>query len=239
MSYASRLVAMSSGTLAARPIGITKHMEQEQVAPTTAPPTTRTPDVLASAPAPPTAQAVLAPPPVVAPRPSAPAAEPRLASAPVVAPFAEPRETSPRAPVPFVAERAVVPAVAAAARLPEWLADRPDRIDPLEHLDAGAELAQLLRAAREWTTSAPAPIAPPPAPTIGDPAPHPAAPLAATASMATYAPQVQSDPLEVSIGNVTITVEDAPAPPRRERAERRAPGSVSSRLARHYIRGGG
>ncbi len=239
MSYASRLVAMSSRTLAARPLGLAPHVEEERVDPPPALPTLPTPGVLARAPAPPAEQTILAPTPVVAPRTSAPTVEHRLAPAPVVVPPTEPREASPRAPVPFVAERETVRATPAPpAPIPDWLAERPDRVDPLEHLDASADLARLLRAAREWTSSAPAPIASSPALAISEPAPQAPVPLAA-ASPPAHAPQAQADSLEVSIGNIMITVEDAAAPPRRGRAERPAPSTVSSRLARHYIRGGG
>jgi hypothetical protein len=44
--------------------------------------------------------------------------------------------------------------------------------------------------------------------------------------------------VQVSIGNVVITVEDAPPRTRSAAPAPRAAGTGSDRLARHYIRGG-
>ncbi len=123
-------------------------------------------------------------------------------------------------PTPIVAthtierERVVMPAPQA------WLAEDPSAPDPLVASADTDALRDLLRSVRQWTSSEPTIVAPEPA-TEHDP----------QASVAA------ADPIQVSIGNVVITVEDAPAPASRG-ATRAAPTRASGdRLARNHIRG--
>ncbi len=217
MSYAKSIVAMSRGALA--PVGpepaYEEHVEAEA-------------PVVSSARAP---HAIAATPTVLSTsRPEPPRDEPALTSAPsqviehgetIVERVRDvPRPVIAESPTPIVAthtierERIVMPAPQA------WLAEDPSARDPLVASADTDALRDLLRSVRQWTSSEPTIVAPE---TIAERDPQ--------ASVAA------AEPVEVSIGNVVITVEDAPAPTSRG-ATRAAPTRASGdRLARNHIRG--
>jgi len=105
---------------------------------------------------------------------------------------------------------------------PQWLAEDPRTPDPLVASADSDTLRELLRSVRQWTSSAPTIIE-----SEAKSEPVHATPVAVAAP----------EPAQVSIGNVVITVEDAPAPSRGERRPSPARSSTD-RMARNYIRGG-
>jgi hypothetical protein len=114
-----------------------------------------------------------------------------------------------------------------APALPGWLADEPAAPDPLESLAQSDDARELMRTIRRWTSAPdPTPLAAPVAPAT------PAAPAVALPETPT------SEPVQLSIGNVVITVEDT-APASRHTTPIAPPGPATgnSRLARHYFRG--
>jgi hypothetical protein len=104
---------------------------------------------------------------------------------------------------------------------PQWLTEDPRTPDPLVASADSDTLRELLRSVRQWTSSAPTVIE-------SEPKPEPV-----HATPVVPAPA----PTQVSIGNVVITVEDAPAPARGGRPPSPARSSTD-RMARNYIRGG-
>ncbi|MGE0397134.1 MAG: hypothetical protein AB7T06_10475 [Kofleriaceae bacterium] len=147
------------------------------------------------------------------------------------------------AAVMTIVEAAEAPPPERARKVPApWHAEDPAG-DPLERVEAGDELRSLLRAVRAWTSE--------PAKPASEQA---AAPIEITnvttnvtnmeqravESPARVEPQVverHEEATQVSIGNVMITVEDAPAPRGAPRAQAPRLGETASRLARHYLRG--
>jgi hypothetical protein len=128
-------------------------------------------------------------------------------------------ETAPKAPraLPDAAPRPV--AIPPTTR---WLEEDPSTSDPLVATAETDALRDLMRSVRQWTSSAPT--------IIESPKPVPSMTAAPVAS----APE----PTHVSIGNVVITVEDAPAAhPRGTRAPSPA-RTTTDRMARNHIRGG-
>lgn len=116
-----------------------------------------------------------------------------------------------------VAERVVLPAP------PPWLAEDPTASDPLVATAETDELRELMRSVRQWTASAPTIIE------------TQAPPAQAQARPAIEAPPA-AEPVQVSIGNIVVTVEDAPASTQRGPSPSPA-RSIGDRLARNYIRG--
>jgi hypothetical protein len=118
-----------------------------------------------------------------------------------------------------------------------WLRENVDADDPLESIGAADDLRDVLRAVRHWTSAAPTEAVAVPEPMMIESVDvpvetsRPAAPVPAAAAV-----QPQND-LRVSIENVTITVEDAPASSSSRRPAGRESTTPSTRLARHYIRG--
>jgi hypothetical protein len=117
----------------------------------------------------------------------------------------------------------------------EWLTERGDGADPLESFNADNEMRDLLRAVRSWTSNAPA-VRESVAEVVNAEIPAaerlPSTGAAPVAQVITPTPA--PEPMQVSIGNVVITIEDAPTPAHSRRA---APSvDVESRLARHYWR---
>ena len=149
-----------------------------------------------------------------------------------------PAEPQPRlAATPSVEPPAIAPAVVRHEVAHEWMRERADGVDPLQTLAADDELRDLLRAVRDWTSEQPAMIestAVAPAVEVHEipAAPHP---VAEPARSAVATPRAD-DPVSVSIGNVTITIEDAPVA-RPARAAASQTSDADSRLARHYWRG--
>ncbi|MGN6105676.1 MAG: hypothetical protein ACTHU0_11270 [Kofleriaceae bacterium] len=129
-------------------------------------------------------------------------------------------------PAPIAPSRAAAPS--------DWLAEHPDGADPLETLDADDDLRSLLRSVRAWTSSPVAGAEGPRAPALELAEPAVAiAPSHEAIATAMREPR-RDDPMQVSIGNVLITVEDAPPS---SGAGRPAPApAVGDRLARHYLR---
>lgn len=127
-----------------------------------------------------------------------------------------PVDESVRVP-PIAVERIVMPASA------QWLAENPRAPDPLVASAETETLRELMRSVRQWTSSSPSIVEPrTPEPEVVAARPEPATAAA--------------EPVQVSIGNVVITVEDAPAAASRGRA--RSPAQSSGdRLARNHIRG--
>ena len=151
------------------------------------------------------------------------------------------RETVEDAPAPqpnvVVVDAAEAPREPVRAPAP-WHAEDPAG-DPLEKVEAPDDIRSLLRAVRAWTAAPPTPIEPDrSAPieltnvTIAEPAP------AVIAKREEVSRETsRDDSLQVSIGNVMITVEDAPAPRGASRPQPPRIGETASRLARHYLRG--
>lgn len=104
-----------------------------------------------------------------------------------------------------------------------WLADDVAADDPLVATADTDALRELMRSVRQWTSSAPTVIEQPDET-------GPAEPAAVAES--------ESPPTSVSIGNVTITVEDAPPAAPTRAARSTSTTSASDRLTRGYIRGG-
>ncbi|MEO8845427.1 MAG: hypothetical protein ABI591_34045 [Kofleriaceae bacterium] len=104
----------------------------------------------------------------------------------------------------------------------QWLEEDRSTPDPLVATAETDALRDLMRSVRQWTSSAPTIIE----------SPKPAAPVA------TDPVQSAPEPTHVSIGNVVITVEDAPVA--HARGGRAAPPArtTTDRLARNHIRGG-
>jgi len=235
MSYARKLVSMSRDRVGtpARVIGDDAAPPREEIVETA---------VQAPPPAPPVAHAARAAPTANEPVRSvvvparverdAPVASPRARSQQPAAihhhetvehhtiiAAAEPPRTVPRPAPPAPPAPPVAPASVALPPRAQWLTEDASVPDPLvESADTDA-LRELMRSVRQWTSSPPtvieqqvnasAAVATPEAPSL--PAPH-----------------------QVSIGNVTITVEDAP-PARTQRGA--APTrNAGDRIARNHIR---
>lgn len=219
MSYASRLLAMTRGRVPAigpRVVGDADGVTEESV------------ETSASAPPPKTARADDV---------AAPSAR-RAATAPVAPAMERDRaervvEHSPRIErtVERTVERHTVTTAAAtpiAAPEPpptivfpaqtEWLVDDSRGPDPLVETADSDALRDLMRTVRQWTSSPPTVIdshtesAPPPGPTDV---------------------VVQPPANQISIGNVTITVDDLPSRPERAGSPAR---STADRMARHLVR---
>jgi hypothetical protein len=107
-----------------------------------------------------------------------------------------------------------------------WLEEDRSAADPLVGSAETDALRDLMQQVRRWTSSAPTVI-------------EPSAPSDQAAPSPAVTPVAPApEPSHVSIGNVTITVEDAPAPtPRGGRVSSPA-RTTSDRMARHHIRGG-
>ena len=240
MSYASRLAAMSRGQLAAAPprvIARDAESPREEIVETdvrapqaTPPPPANTPraprpsePLAATAPArPPGTQAPL---PVTAVEESGPA----LAAPPVIREtidrhtIVEIAPAPPRQTVVAVSPPSISEPVALSPHA-KWLAEDATAPDPLVASTEDHALRELMRSVRQWTASAP---------TVIEQHHHESAATATPSSP----PAVVPAPTQVSIGNVTITVEDAPAAPGR-RAAAQPHGAASDRMARNHIRGG-
>jgi hypothetical protein len=234
MSYASRLAAISTGHVPAAPPRPTSEdaeparMEAESSVHRSSP----APTAVAAAPQP--GPAVVAAPAAPASHVAAPsvtreAAEPvrrdpavvtretieRHAIVEAAPPPVPPRRTAVMSPPPVPPPSDALPAQAI------WLAEDASAADPLVATADNDALRELMRSVRQWTSSAPTVIEPHHHESSAGTAPDPAV----------APPQAQ-----VSIGNVTITVEDAPAAPSQRAA--REPRTASDRMARHHIRGG-
>lgn len=143
------------------------------------------------------------------------------------------------------AEEQPVPSSHRFVPAPDWLADEPNIPDPLESIAANDDIRELLRSVRQWTRTAPVPAPSPhegPEQLVVDvPSPAPAgamSPMHDVAAIERAQPaERRDDPVQVSIGNVTITVEDAPSAPASRQSPARTAADPSSRLARHYLRG--
>ena len=222
MSYASRLVTMSSGYAPKASPRVTgdaeapreEHVETELRAPAAAPAAT----------------------PAVA-RTHAPASsrelrhepdEPRPQQSPAT------RETIERHTVehhtivesPPSPPRALPDAPPRPVAIPpttQWLEEDPSTPDPLVGTAETDALRDLMRSVRQWTSSAPTIIE----------SPKPAAPV-----MTAPAQSASPEPTHVSIGNVVITVEDAPATHARGTRAPSPARTTTDRLARNHIRGG-
>lgn len=239
MNYARRLLAMSTRAAApSRPVAlpIEEQVVDEAPVPTTAAPALRTEPV---APAEVGQALVPSAPPPMQPRvmPEVPAREARVVAPPLAREVARVEQPAPPrapeplpvppdpAPAPIAAREPIAPLpspVSAAPALPAWLTDEPDAPDPLDALAQSDEARDLMRAIRRWTSApVPAAIASPPLPVEAPPVPEAPA----------------TDPVQLSIGNVVITVEDTPAAPRRAAATPSVAHTGGSRLARHYFRG--
>lgn len=121
-------------------------------------------------------------------------------------------------------ERAALPAAS------QWLEEDRSAPDPLVAIAETDALRELMQRVRQWTSSAPTVIetADPTAP-VDTRKPAAAAPIA---------PAPPPEPSHVSIGNVVITVEDAPAATPRGTRSPAPARSTTDRMARNYIRGG-
>lgn len=117
-------------------------------------------------------------------------------------------------------ERVAIPAAA------QWLEEDRSAADPLVATAENDALRELMQRVRHWTSSAPTVIEPAAANT----------PAATASPVMPVAPA--PEPSHVSIGNVTITVEDAPVARARGERAPSAARSASDRMARHHIRGG-
>jgi hypothetical protein len=134
-------------------------------------------------------------------------------------------EAAPPAP-----RRVTMPAQPAAVTPPQplppqarWLAEDTTAADPLVATTEDDAVRELMQTVRQWTASAPTVIESGPREVAAEPAPS-------------VAPVVVAPQTQVSIGNVTITVDDAPAEPARATAA--SPRTTSDRMARNHIRGG-
>jgi hypothetical protein len=240
VSYASRLAAMSRGQLAAatpRVIASDAESPRAEIVETdlpapqaVAPP----PAVAPRTPRPPesrTATATVRPPGTPVPLPATAVEEsgPAIASAPVIRETIDrhtivevapppPRESVIAVPPPSISEPVALSPQA------KWLAEDATAPDPLVASTDDHALRELMRSVRQWTSSAP---------TVIEQHHHESSTTPTPSAPAVVAPA----PTQVSIGNVTITVEDAPAAPGRRTAA--APhGAASDRMARNHIRGG-
>jgi hypothetical protein len=217
MSYARTIVAMSRGALA--PGGVEAayedHIEEEVPVVSAAP----TPQATA-------ATAIVIP----TSRPEPHRDEPARASAPsqviehretVYERVREvPRPVMAESPAPLVVTHAVEPERIVTVTPPAWLPEDPTARDPLVASADTDALRDLLRSVRQWTSSEPTIVAP-----------------ETVTERDVQATVAAAEPIQVSIGNVVITVEDAPAPVSRG-AAREAPTRASGdRLARNHIRG--
>jgi hypothetical protein len=231
MGYAKRLVEMSRAS-----VGPTiQPIELRDVATEVAPPGTAV--------APLATVAAIPPPPTVmhhvddrAPRVTPPVEAATMERTPGMREVARTTLAAPMNPTPIaprIAEPpdagAAVTRVGAPPAIQPWLAERPDRIDPLDSMAGSDELRDVLRAVRRWTSAAPVAAA---EPTVAPPK----LPAAVDAPDVPEHGEPAADPgHHVSIGNVTITVEDPAG-----RATRSPAGSrrdPTTRLARHYVRG--
>ncbi len=237
MSYAARLAAMSRANVPAAPprvVGGDAEPRHEEIVETEAP----APSVAAPATASVTprqaarAEAVPAKPSAQQPRVAAPDAPPVAHEpAPAIAPIT--RETIEHhtivEPAPPQPRRFAAPAQSPLRSAPpvtlpaqaQWLADDTAAADPLVASADGDALRELMRSVRQWTSSAP---------TVIEQHHH-----EAEAAPAEILPVVAPPQTQVSIGNITITVDDAP--PAATRTTTAAPRTASDRMARNHIRG--
>lgn len=224
MSYAHRLVAMSRGAvpLVAPRTGDGQSTLHEEQVETEAPAVSSSPATATAprSPTPPSASAA-------ADEEAAPVREriehtitERIREIVTLARPASPSPSVPRVAEPVTeVERIVLPAAPA-----PWLAEDPAAADPLMASADTLALRELMRSVRQWTASPPTIVE-----TAAPPTPAPAA-----AQVASF--PAPAEPIQVSIGNVVISVEDAPAASARGRYPS-PPRTLGDRLARHHIRG--
>jgi hypothetical protein len=226
MSYAARLVAMSSGhapKASAHVVGGTAEAPQEQHVETAL----RAPAVAATA--------------ATIPTPARPPVMSAVARTQDVARSDEPQREPARPAVHETIERHTLDHRSIAetapppralpdpsprpAKLPppaQWLDEDPATSDPLVATAETDALRDLMRSVRQWTSSPPTIIE----------TPTPAVPVTAAPGPSA------AEPSHVTIGNVVITVEDAPAAHPSGAGARSPARSTSDRMSRNHIRGG-
>ena len=219
MSYAGRLVAMSRGVVPLVAPHTAHEIVREVQVETAARPAMRTSPVTTAAHREPTRSSSS----VAATTEVTPARERtehtivervREVAAPSQPASPPPSVTRAGEPVTEV-ERIVLPATPA-----PWLAEDSSAPDPLVASADTDALRELMRSVRQWTASPPTMIETSPPPAQAPVAPAPLSP----------------EPVQVSIGNVVVTVEDSPAASPRGRSPSPA-RSLGDRLARNHIRG--
>jgi hypothetical protein len=237
MSYAARLAAMSRGHVPPAPpraLGGDAEPPREEIVETEVQPP-RTAASFAPIAARPAPRAEAPPPVAAAPHPRGPAAT-AVSPEPDAPALAAPttRETIERHTIveaaPPAPRRAPLPPLPAPASPPvalppqaQWLAEDTAAADPLVAGSDGDALRELMRSVRQWTSSAP---------TVIEQHHHEETTQAAAAPQ----PVAVTAETQVSIGNITITVDDAPVAASRPSAT--PPRAASDRMARNHIRGG-